>query len=641
MRIFKLKHLVVCLFLLQSIYLFAQRIDFAIEQLPFSSSVNDEFSPMYYNNGLVFSSNSLSNASIKSEGGRLFNIVYAAQKDSGNFKSPEIFSKELTTILNEGPVSFSADANTIYYARNNLIEGKFKDINSPSNTMGIYMATFSDGVWGNIQAFPHNSKDYSIGTPAISPDGNRLYFASDMPGGKGGADLYYSEWKNGQWQSPVNMLQINTEGNESYPFVSADEKLFFASDGHPGLGGKDIFYSVEYKGQWQKPIHLGQEINSTSDDFGLITNVNFSEGFFSSDRKHSLDIYSFNSVSPQFGYCDTLVVKPQCFEFYDDRFTDSLHLDYEWNFGKGIIKFGYKVSHCYPNAGDYEVILTITHNLADSVFKTKAVHRFSIENNTDIAINSKYFAVLGEKVDIVGYNKSFSDFKVKLNYWGFGNGLLEGELDLSHKFEQLGTHYITYGISGEADGYGRIPRKCFMKPVLVLDDYQQLANEYRKIANIESEAEGNPLLFSPDKNVEQYGMYGYILAEDLPIIEVDRIETVFEKPPWRIDVERGQLAEVSNAYLSDLAISLAEFKNIRLAIAVHSGSKGSEKSKFEETQSVLEAVLVIFAKSGIDVDVAESRGYGSSRPMFSNKEKNANAMNQRIEFIVLDANIEE
>ena len=112
-----------------------------------------------------------------------------------------------------------------------------------------------------------------------------LFFASDKPGGYGGTDLYYSRMKDSRWEDPVNLGPvINTKGNESYPFLNSEGELFFSSDGHPGLGGKDIFFSLLTDSAWQQPVRLDPPVNSESDDFGLVTDNLMKSGYFSTNR---------------------------------------------------------------------------------------------------------------------------------------------------------------------------------------------------------------------------------------------------------------------------------------------------------------------------------------------------------------------
>lgn len=639
MNLFK-KILLTAFVILATVSLEAQTKSFEVRQTAFSSALNDEFAPAFYKNGLVFSSNALSNASIKSEGGRLFNIVYAPLKDSNSFKSPELFSKELTTILNEGPVSFSADEKTIFYARNILIEGKFKDINSPTNTMGIYIAQLNNGVWSNIQAFPYNSEAFSIGTPAYCSATNRLYFASDMKGGKGGTDIYYSELKNGEWQNPVNLgAIINTPKNEAYPFAAADGKLFFASDGHGGYGGKDIFYTVEMNAQWQQPIHLEGDINSAMDDYGIVTDVNFEKGYFSSNRKHSTSVYAFESMVPQFGYCDTVNLKMQCFRFFDERFTDTLHLEYEWNFGRGIVKKGYSVEHCYDKPGDYDVLLTITHRLADSVFQRKVTHRFTIEPPADLSFEVSSILVAGEPFVLEGANAGFDKFEISESYWNVGDGYVEGNMQAECSFDEPGLKNIYWGLGGPKDSCGRILRTCVMRQIEVLEDYQVLAGRYLKRAEEESEVNiARSAQFVSAKDNVQYGIFCSVLTESLSMIDVDRIESfVGRRPGWRIDFNEGQITDESRVFISEIGKMLFEVDGVQLHIAVHKGIKGNAKDNLHETEMLASEVKAALVIAGIKEEKIAVKGFGSQRPLFEGKDKVANALNQRVEFIVIDA----
>ncbi len=181
-----------------------------------------------------------------------------------------LFSKNLKTRFNDGPASFSKNGDTIYFSRNLKVDVDI-DENSPRNKLGIFTAVLENGDWGKILDIRFNTEYYNITTPYISPDGKRLFFASDNPDGIGGTDIYYCDWKGDYWGDPVNMgSQINTTGNESYPFVNREGGLFFSSDGHPGLGRKDIFYTKQSNKKWLPPVHLDAPINSKYDDFASL-----------------------------------------------------------------------------------------------------------------------------------------------------------------------------------------------------------------------------------------------------------------------------------------------------------------------------------------------------------------------------------
>jgi outer membrane protein OmpA-like peptidoglycan-associated protein len=156
-----------------------------------------------------------------------------------------------------------------------------------------------DDAWSDPEPFPFNSNEYSVGHPALTPDGRTLFFASDMPGGFGGVDIYVSEWQSGKWTDPFNLGPvINTEGDEMFPFIHPEGWLFYSSDGLPGLGSMDIFYSnvFDYK-KPSTPINLGVPVNSNADDFAFIIDKDFKRGYFSSNREKGWgndDMYAFD-----------------------------------------------------------------------------------------------------------------------------------------------------------------------------------------------------------------------------------------------------------------------------------------------------------------------------------------------------------
>lgn len=216
----------------------------------------------------------------------------------------EIFSRTLNTKYHEGPMTFTKDQNYIVFTRNNTSKGKAGKSSDGVKKLKLYSSVNKNGKWVDIQEVPFNSNEYSVGHPAFSADNTKMYFASDMPGGYGGTDIYVVEFNNGQWGTPVNMgKEINTEGNEMFPFASEGDDLYFSSDGHEGLGGLDVFVAELKDGIAYKGVqNVGAPINSEKDDFGFITDKNRTTGFVSSNRKKGVsddDIYSFRRACKQ------------------------------------------------------------------------------------------------------------------------------------------------------------------------------------------------------------------------------------------------------------------------------------------------------------------------------------------------------
>ncbi|MFN3939995.1 MAG: hypothetical protein ACK4IY_05375, partial [Chitinophagales bacterium] len=218
---------------------------------------------------------------------------YAAKGSDGIFRSATKL-ETINTDLHEAAAVFDAQLNQLIFTRNNYYKGRQTTANDKSVKLEMFVAQLADGAFKKEKPFVIGSREYSVGQPCISSDGSVLIFVSDMPGGFGGTDLYFSQRIAGVWTEPVNLGPvINTKGNEMFPFLSATGELFFASNWHPGLGGYDIFISQRADGAWTKPLNPGSPLNSSRDDLSLI--IQDGLGYLSSNRpggKGSDDIYA-------------------------------------------------------------------------------------------------------------------------------------------------------------------------------------------------------------------------------------------------------------------------------------------------------------------------------------------------------------
>ena len=209
---------------------------------------------------------------------------------------------DINSTYHDGPLTISKDGKTMYFCRNNSNKnGLVKDKEGISN-LKIYKSSLIDGKWTNVEELSFNSDDYSIGHPALSNDGKRLYFASDMPGGIGGSDIYYVNINtDGSFGTPTNLGNIvNTDKNELFPFINNEDVLFFSSDGHLGLGLLDIFGTVsDNNNNIVSILNLGVPVNSNKDDFSFFMNDDGLTGYIASNRDGGVgddDIYAFNRI---------------------------------------------------------------------------------------------------------------------------------------------------------------------------------------------------------------------------------------------------------------------------------------------------------------------------------------------------------
>jgi outer membrane protein OmpA-like peptidoglycan-associated protein/tetratricopeptide (TPR) repeat protein len=261
------------------------------------------FGPAYYDKGIVFAGETeiVSAASTNPWTGYSFLDLFYIEKDGdGNWDIAEKFSEELNGKFHDGPASFNKAQDMIVYTRSAMKNEKKQLVNEENeNQFSLYMSKKTGETWSDPQELPFNSMEYSVGHPALSADGKTLYFVSDMPGGYGGSDIYKTTHDGSSWSEPVNLGKtINTPGNEVFPHLGNDDKLYFSSEGHQNLGGLDVFVSQNRSGVWSSPINLAYPLNSSQDDFAIAVSDNDTTGFVSSNRSGSDMIYEFVKVPP-------------------------------------------------------------------------------------------------------------------------------------------------------------------------------------------------------------------------------------------------------------------------------------------------------------------------------------------------------
>lgn len=286
---------------------------YEVKRMDFNSSF-DDFSPAIYKDQVVFSSERDKGSAVKRDHtwtGNPFNELFSvdAKKNGAasdykfTYSKASKFSAKLNSKYHDASVSFSPDFKDIFFTRNNHLGGKTGHDDEGKILLKVYSAKANGaGGWSDVTELPFNSDEYNVAHPAISADGKKLYFASDMPGGFGGMDLYVSEMDGGKWGPPMNLgPKINTEGLEVFPYMDKNGRLYFATDGHVGLGGLDIYYmDAKEGGEWGEVINVGYPLNSKHDDFGVSILEDGKFGYFTSDRPGGSgrdDIYSFRKMS--------------------------------------------------------------------------------------------------------------------------------------------------------------------------------------------------------------------------------------------------------------------------------------------------------------------------------------------------------
>ncbi len=262
-------------------------------QLVNAASINSpdlEFSPTFYQNGIVFAT---SRKADQAGGKNYFELFYADRDEKGLPIKSEDFFIRIDGQAHEGPVTFSRDGQQIYFTRKKTKAG------AKGSSLKIYEATRTNNDWNGVKELSFNADTYSNCHPSISTDGQRLYFSSDMPGGMGGMDIWMVEKRGITWSKPINLgPEVNTPKNEVYPFIHNSGNLFFSSNGFNGAGKLDIYMVNFDEGPSGTVVNLGEPFNTEADDMGFILNPEGIKGFFTSKRasgKGNDDIYMFEA----------------------------------------------------------------------------------------------------------------------------------------------------------------------------------------------------------------------------------------------------------------------------------------------------------------------------------------------------------
>ncbi|WP_423126836.1 carboxypeptidase regulatory-like domain-containing protein [Gaoshiqia sp. Z1-71] len=235
----------------------------------------------------------------KKETSSFYELFTCEIDELGNVKSMPVKLTAIRSDYHEGPMSYCQKSGQLFLTRSSeFVSSEKSGIYKAENfRLGIVLYQKTDSGWEFVENLPMNSKEYSVVHPAVNLTGDTLVFASDMPGGMGKTDLYYSAKVDGKWTKPVNLgSKINTSGNEMFPFLNTDGTLIFASERSGGFGGLDLYYTRFSPDSGSEVVLMGDQFNSQADDFGMVIDDNQRFGYFVSNRKGgsgSDDIYSF------------------------------------------------------------------------------------------------------------------------------------------------------------------------------------------------------------------------------------------------------------------------------------------------------------------------------------------------------------
>ncbi len=456
--------ILICLLIMSS-YVEGHCQSTIVEPIPNNSPLKNDFAPYVKDSVLYFSSNrkhELIKTYLDQNNEGLYRLYKAQLKSNDDYGKEQALVSDKLSKLNTATISYSQDGSKIFitqneYATLNRSKGR-------ENLLGIFIIENNNGKWSRPYSFPYNSRrNYSTAHPTVTPDGNTLFFVSNMPGGFGKTDLYQSTFMNGEWSEPVNLgKNINTEGHELFPYYHPSGKLYFSSDKHGSKGGLDIFYIRWDGNEWSKPIQLEKPINSENNDFSCYVFEDETEGYFASDRSGNDDIYKFSNPFPTFPDAKPQVEDNFCFTLFENGpfKSDTLPYIYQWYFGDGSSAKGLEVQHCFPGPGMYNVHLNVVDTLANVDLYTVAQYELELEQTQQIYISAPDTVAINTPVTFSAEKSVLKNFEPTQYYWDFGDNNKAKGVTINHIFQKKGIYHVLCGAISLDDYTNKMSSTC-------------------------------------------------------------------------------------------------------------------------------------------------------------------------------------
>ena len=446
---------------------------YEVKRMSFSSDAFSEISPVIVKDGIVFCSNrrfSTLKDRTAYDGHRLYNIYFSERKDTSDWRKPKELKSERSSLFNNGPLCFAPDGNTVYFT-SEIETGDPAKKKNFKNHSGIFIADKSGTDLVSVRSFKYNNPQYDVGQPSISIDGKFLFFASDMPGGRGGSDLYYCELINGEWAAPVNLgPKVNSSVVENYPNMHPSGKLYFTSNRSGGVGNLDVYFTSLNSGIWEEPFLLPEPINSTADDFAFVAADNLQTGYFSSNRRRNDDIYEFTSTIIRKISCDILEENNYCYRFTEENSVkyDTLPFRYEWNFGDGNKADGVVVEHCFNGPDSYIVQLDVVNLITKEVMYNEKTDTLVVTDIEQPYISAPDSVNMGQEIMLNADNTNLPGWKITQYYWNFGDETIDIGKEVDKTYIKPGTYNIQLIVTTEPEPGGMIREACISKNIIVI-----------------------------------------------------------------------------------------------------------------------------------------------------------------------------
>lgn len=555
---------------------------YKIELLNFNSSYSD-FGASDYFGSVIFTSARKDQSVIRFEDSwkqTPYFDLYLVNNQESSAKRAELFERKFNTLFHDGPVCLNSTGDEVFVTRNNYKYKIPKKSKEGINNLKILVAKKTAlNTWSAPEEMSFNSNDYSCGHPSISSDGNTLYFSSNMPGGIGGTDIYFVTRDQSGWSKPQNMgNQINTSENEMFPFIGANNYLYFSSNGHQGMGGLDIFISRRNNDGSYSLRNMGYPINSSADDFSIFLKNDNRTGYFASNRKGGIgddDIYS------------VLITNPILFSVeLQGVVVDSIT-------GEDINSS----SVCLVNSN--QVVLDSINSLGVNTFSfdVEADQKYQI-NVSHEGYKNKSTSVDISKVIIDDGIAHISIALSKIPEWGiYGNVFIQGTKEVVSD-----VRVQIKNMSGD----------LFSEILTSIEDFKQKLEP-----NTDYE-----LLFEKQGFLTKRAVYstvnrdaGYVNINEFVDISIEKLELnkTIEIPNIYYDLGKWNIRADAAVELDKVVTFLNDNPTINVELGSHTDARGSDSANQTLSQKRAQSAVDYIIKKGIVKSRINAVGYGETK----------------------------
>jgi outer membrane protein OmpA-like peptidoglycan-associated protein len=590
---------------------------YSVIESQFNTPYDDFSATTFLNDKIVFTSTRTKSTWITKRHGWTGNSychMYMTEKNQfGEYETPAMFIAEFATKFNDGPFCSSKDGQTIFFTRNG-INKKEKSLDG-SQKLRIFQATIIKDDIQSLMDLKINSNEYNCAHPALSSDGKTLYFASDMGGGQGGMDIWYCKLDaGGAWGSPINLGEkVNTKGNELFPSITEENILYFASNGHQGLGGLDIFETKIKEDKPGRVYNMGKPVNSEHDDFAYNLNADSKKGFLSSNRKNggmNDDIYTVDVLRKVArGKTVNFIVKNKETQEILPLTTIKLNTDSFTTNEKGEFQFVLEEDVNYKLLVKREKYFDIEDSLSTKTTPEGDEFTKTIELEKDP--NLTLLAGIYDAKTGVG----IEDVKIKIK-----------DLAVSNDFELIKT---------DKNGEYKTPIKG-----------KKIGDKLLYLVSIEKEGYVTKTLnFTYDIKKEGEIQMNELLALTIGKVEVGMdLAKMIDIKPIYFDLGKSKIRPDAAVELNKVVAIMKEYPAMVIELGAHTDCRGAAAANLKLSGARAVAAAAYIVKSGIDKTRIAGKGYGESKLLNScgceGKVKSTcteyeHSQNRRTEFIIV------